>query len=525
MLAVNGFDGHVAARLLDFFGQATPWHRRLWNPGLVLTLRETLEASEAVRFAVLSKSSLQLLCNSTMKLAGVDPGAGSSKQKSLLQQCLQARFQHGGRLDHEIVQQVTRDISENYLARWARSLGDAKCRPHPERTARSIASHLLDAGFSSDYLHRWWTFRIYYESGYQSLADLAEEAHKLVKLPPREYELMIGFKQNLPQQQGGGPSSFADAPTVSRWLREKQFDVSGVRQKGGIIMKVEARDPRSAVEIAEEAFDKLSARVAVGTRGHLKTTETVWIAGQKDLFKFGSRSRSVEVHALQREGQVYSQAKPGIVDAAIELLAPLASSSPSVAVAGGWAAIEALLSEPGDRGVAADRMASLVACSFPRAELTLLSYKVENENKDIADTLKRCSCNRDRAHVLATAIQKAKSSVKLSSESDKAALHRMRHLLTNPYDVLLDIEGHVMSALRRLYRQRNIVLHWGRTDAVALRASLRTAAPLVGAGMDRIAHAWFVEGTRALELTARASIALRTAGSTNERSCVDLLAQ
>jgi hypothetical protein len=42
--------------------------------------------------------------------------------------------------------------------------------------------------------------------------------------------------------------------------------------------------------------------------------------------------------------------------------------------------------------------------------------------------------------------------------------------------------------LRRLYRQRNLVLHWGRMNAVGLRAALRTAAPLVGAGMDRIAH-------------------------------------
>jgi|SRR5579871_294690 len=78
-------------------------------------------------------------------------------------------------------------------------------------------------------------------------------------------------------------------------------------------------------------------------------------------------------------------------------------------------------------------------------------------------------------------------------------------------------------AFLRLYRQRNLVLHGGKTDGVALRASLRTAAPLVGAGMDRIAHAWYVDGLSPLELAARARISLDTVGSADSRKCVDLL--
>ena len=65
----------------------------------------------------------------------------------------------------------------------------------------------------------------------------------------------------------------------------------------------------------------------------------------------------------------------------------------------------------------------------------------------------------------------------------------------------------------RLYRQRNMVLHGARMDAVALRASLRTAAPLVGAGIDRIIHAHYVGKVAPLPLTARAQIALATIGT------------
>jgi hypothetical protein len=94
---------------------------------------------------------------------------------------------------------------------------------------------------------------------------------------------------------------------------------------------------------------------------------TAWVANEQRPFKLTRRTRKVQVRALEREAQIYSASNPSIVDAALELLAPLQASSPSAAVAGGWAAIEALLSEPTDHAIAAERLASLVACSFPRA--------------------------------------------------------------------------------------------------------------------------------------------------------------
>src|SRR5207253_4317600 len=117
------------------------------------------------------------------------------------------------------------------------------------------------------------------------------------------------------------------------------------------------------------------------------------------------RRRRVEVHALHREDQLYTLGRGSIVDAAIELLGPLDSGSPGPAITGAWAAIEALLSGPGDDDVvAADRLASLVACSFARAELTALSYSVEKRGGDVADRLSRSETNRDRAALVADAI-------------------------------------------------------------------------------------------------------------------------
>ena len=74
-----------------------------------------------------------------------------------------------------------------------------------------------------------------------------------------------------------------------------------------------------------------------------------------------------------------------------------------------------------------------------------------------------------------------------------------------------------------MYKNRNLVLHWGKTDAVGLQSNLRAAAALVGAGMDRIAHAWFVEKVRPMELAARARYRLETVESPKGPHVVDLL--
>ena len=44
--AENGLSvtASVLARFLDYSGRRTNWQRRLWNPGTVTVLRETLEA-------------------------------------------------------------------------------------------------------------------------------------------------------------------------------------------------------------------------------------------------------------------------------------------------------------------------------------------------------------------------------------------------------------------------------------------------------------------------------------------------
>ena len=243
--------------------------------------------------------------------------------------------------------------------------------------------------------------------------------------------------------------------------------------------------------------------------------------GEGTTFPYGPRPRGVRVKALYREDQLFNESD-STVDAAVELLAHLESSSASAAIAGGWAAIEALLAEPNNRSGAADSLASIVACSFPRAELTVLSYVAERTCPDLQAELRACTENRDRAFVIARAIAGGHT-LNLARHSDRAAHLRMEKLLNSPSKVLSDLQAHVADAFHRLYRQRNLILHGGKTNGVALAGSLRTASKLVGAGMDRIAHASYVRGIRPIELASRSKSAIILVPEGDPLACVNLL--
>ena len=224
MIDVNvKYESHVGARLLDFFGSTTPWHRSLWTLGLVLTLNELLEVTEAVRRAILRQNSVEDLSRLAMSLAGTDPGAEAAEQRRTLQAALRTELRYQG-MDYRVVQQLVADIEPKYLSRWAASLR-TDARAKPERTARAIAGHLLDAGFSADFLHRWWSYKLRYEPEIRLLADIVEDAHALALKPSREYEVLVAFSA-FTKRHDSMPAGWLDAPDVSQWLRKRNVDVS-----------------------------------------------------------------------------------------------------------------------------------------------------------------------------------------------------------------------------------------------------------------------------------------------------------
>lgn len=520
MPIVDAFGRQVVSRLLDFFSDGTPWYRRLWSSSALLALEEVLEASHAVRAGIVSEDLFGAAVAVALSLVGPDPGVGSKEAKKALQQALKKTLVPDG-VDFHVVKAAAERCRNAYLRLWRDSVATA---PYPgaERTARAIAAHLLDAGFSLRHLHRWCTYQVNSTDGANSLPELINAAAEMYAKPIDEFSVLVSF-QGIPKTKSGLPSNHMSAEEVVNWLAVQGMNSAGVQQNGALLFRVPARDPWAAVEKAVDTVENLSARVALGTDARLIPARFAWVEGIQRRFNSGRRNRRVQVRALHREDKLYTVEDASIVDAALLLIGALNAGPPSTATAAGWAAVEALLTGPADADVlAGTRLASLVACSFPRAELTALSYKLQNARHPIAEELRRCNTNRERAKLVARYIAD-NDALPLDDESDKAAVQRMATLLRNPYESFRDIHNHVSAVFTRMYKNRNLVIHWGKTDAIGLASNLRCAAPLVGAGVDRIAHAWFVERVRPMELAARARLGLETVGAPDGIHPVDLL--
>lgn len=530
MLVGDAYDNHVAARLLDFFGTGTPWQRRLWVIGLVLGIRELLEAADAAADRVLSWGSVVSLASELARLAGRDAVIASSPLEAPLNAVL-VKIQQEKELDPrgheaEVLRGLLAKIDPDYLTRLALVIQDPRKRPKPERAARSIASHLLDSGYSATFLNQWWTYRVKSGQVSRSLADLVGEADGLLRGAANTFDALVAFESiSSSPSHPVTAANWRSSGDVRTWLARNGFPRSNIRQQGGLLLTITARDGWAAAELASELVEQTVARFALGSRGRVRAFPHVWIRGQKHPFPVGRPKRGVEVHALQREDRLFATSASDKMDAAIELLGPLENGPPAPAVSGGWSALETLLTGAGDseKGVAAERLATIIACSFSRAELTTLSYSHKAAAQDAVMTALNAATTQLQRASIVLAELRAGRALQLADASDLAAQVRIRDVLANPRERLQDIRLHAAASLRRLYRQRNLVVHGGRLTSVALRAALRATAPLVGAGVDRLAHAWFTHETQPIVLAARSKVSLDTVGSTHGTDLAQLL--
>lgn len=525
----DAYADHVGARLLDFFADTTPWARRLWDAGSVLTLRELHEAAEWVDRQVLSAKALAWLAQDVEKLVGKDRGIGDRELRQQLQGVLRSTVLRDSR-HHRRLLQLTDMIEEGYLDRWRSELDTAKC-PSPERLSRAVAAHLLDRGYAMGYLHRWARGLV---RGGASLGDLFDAAQGLASSTPQTFEVLVPFV-SVPKSNelAAGLPSWRDARAAAAWLVAHGGAPQGVRQSGAFVFELRAMDPYAAAAAAALIVDRMLARssYARSLGGDLEPVGRVWVGDHNVSAQLRPPQRGAHVLSLVAERRLYAVQERTALDDALELAAPLNDGSPGPAITGGWAAVEALLVAPRDpedakdgRGaVAADRMAALVAASWPRSELTALSYRHLPDQVDrLATELKNAESNRARSRLVANAIA-AERPLALKSPAEIAAASRMGALVAEPRATLRDVRGHVATTLRRLYRQRNIVVHGGATGALARDVTLRTAAPLVGAGLDRLVHAQLADDVRPLELAERASIGLALVGGPDGPHVVDVL--
>lgn len=520
----------MAARLFDFLHRRTPWHRRLWGVGTVLGLHEVVEYSRVRRQANLPPDGLKYVAATMQREIIQDPG--STPFVDEIVEILNSGDRIGPNEEYRL-EHLAQRVDDGYLERCAAAIESVE-PPPVERTSRAIAAHLLDRGFSSDHLYRWLDSDRH-RHRHPDLARILNDAETMSRTTAaRSYEVVVpcfipGRPTRLP-----GAVRWMDARETAERLAQLRPNQSKPRQGGAFVLTVTERDPWAAVEAANELIARVAARVQVGRPGAetVRTAGVAYVAGNEREFQLLPPRRQLDVHALHRQGAVFDidPAESRQLDDALELAAYLETGSAGAAVTGGWAAIEGLLLHPGERRhvTAADRLAGIVACSVGRAELTPLAFQhQECGDDDLAEDLRAmdaASSNYERVRLVEQHVRQG-GCLTLPDASDQAALSRVTAIIKDPAGHLRRIRQYIQETFRRLYNQRNLVMHGGSFRSIALSATLRTAPPLVGAGLDRLVHAQL--GTNRplspLAMSARAEAELSLVGSDGGSLIVDLL--
>jgi hypothetical protein len=523
VLVSKPYDLAISARMLDFFAAETQWQRKLWDIGACLSLRELVEATTAVADGALTSETVAWLKGSVMSLVGPDVGLGSRQERSALTGALKSDLVANG-FHARLIRQIAETAESQYLSRWVAELRLAD-QIGTERVARALAGHVLGLGFSPAYLHRWWTYQVRHASDVMTIADVIDALRKRAQQPSVAHDVIVPLARATERVRE--VPGWLDAETAGGILTKlNKKPVAGLA--GAIRADVVARDPGAAVESMADRIDRFVARITLGGRGeNLTPLPYVWAAGPARPHERMRlrRRRGLEIPVLVRREEPITGSVAPRIDASLELLGPVDQGSAAPAAAGGWAAVETLLTAPGDRGKvqAADRLASLVACSFPRAELTELAHHflADPTDAELARDIEGQTTNTGRAGALAKHL--AVSELRFADGADQAAADRMRRILSAPHSGLRDVEEHVQRVIRRLYRVRNLVLHNAATDSLTLAAALQTAAPLLGAGIDRIVRGAVLQGIEPLDLAARARLVLEDADNKGPGDFADLL--
>ncbi len=519
------YSRHFRARFADFTDPKTPWSRRLWDLGTFLALEELYDSGIWMDRQVLAPTAVRWLARDLGARLGQDRALGTPELRRQLTQCLGSDLtvRSDGRRRLRQVMDLAR---LGYVDRWAALTADVS-PPQAERAARAVTAHLLDAGHSLVGLRRWLTNR----SGL-SAVDLLTEAASLIDAPPRNFTIWVSVIELPGVEQLAVPlAHFRLRDNLDRHVRE-QF---GTRLKkeltGAFRYVVQARDAERAVEVVAEVVARMRARSRfAGPVGRIVVGSSAYVEEERRFIELRGPRRGAAVMSLVAEGQLFAVGPADTdtpvrhaIDDALELAASLTSGALAPAISGSWSALEALLTVAKDtdekegKVVAATRAARLVACSWPRAELTALSYQIEPKGavgEGLVARLDAAETNRDRSAIVAEELRTRRGLPLKRSwrlDSDISAVARMNALLDNPAAVLGQVNSYLEASLRRMYRCRNVIVHGGATRSDVLDSTLRVVAPLVGATLDRLAHAHLVVDTEPLHLATRADLAISMA--------------
>lgn len=490
------------------------WQRRSWQPGTILLLKELVEAAQWTARGVLSDEATQRLRGEAVAALKIDSGLNSGAVRAHLHDILRTPIKYHSQSRREL-ERLIAHLETSYIPAWK---AQAAKSFNVERASRFLSAHLQDIGYSHSYLRKKESL-----GAARTAEELIEAVGYLADRPKRSYVGWVALKS---------APNIVELKSSAAWVpaRELTEVVHRAGSKvpreaiGGMRFAVSACDPISAVAEIRRDLRRFVGRTRLVRKS--EKFEYYPIVYFEDQPPVSLKKPSIPVHvtSIARAGVVYSEPSddpvPAAIDDALELASFLHGASVPAAVSNAWAAIESLLIDPeesareaGGRVIAADRAAAVTAVAWLRAELTPLSHrlsKLEGLDPILANAL-RVSGDNNKLRCAALIDHWGRVECANIDHVDRAAINRMSSLIDDPKGVLSRVEKYMKNSFRRLYRQRNLVMHGGALRSVALDATARTTGPLVGALLDRLSVAAYVDGVDPLQSVANSQSLLKLA--------------
>lgn len=298
---VNPLDQIAVSRLLEFLSDKKPWHRSLWGVSVVLAMEELWEACVALREGYLSEAAVRRMASALQKRMGKHPAFSDEEKHFLRQQLRQVPRAEGAA--HFGIRELSCRVTTDYLKRWGQAVAAGTFSI--EHFARSVASYLLDQGFSGKYLHSFIKARLDAPEPI-SLTELCDALHaEMLESPRREFKVLLAFT-SLPALPNGIPSSWLRGQAVTAWLKDRNFDTTGVRAAAGAVLNVQARDVIGAAQAARNESDRYASRALIATGKPLNRIPMLWVEGSAAPSFMTETPRGVSVKELLREDRVFS---------------------------------------------------------------------------------------------------------------------------------------------------------------------------------------------------------------------------
>lgn len=479
------------------------WTATLFRQSSIGLMEELAVAGTQVANGILSGSSFDDLKSQVYSQILTDPGLGSMQARGpmLAQIPRDSKEFVSSSFKHKAWVFSIPKFRENYINCWRNELVSEKYQDAqaplfkgavpPYDAACFLASHLLQLGISRSYWARWLDYRMLHDPQNYTLDDLLREIEEIYTKGPGLFRIMVALARP-PQEDIRSLRNWLPAKSVREWLSEQSLD-GPRRLHGGILYETEQWDLDSALMNVAMAVHRLRQRLLLKTGRAPEFHGKAWIKGvraSRVLPNVSQIGRAlVPGYEFGDDAQAEAAASENRLEVAIDLLQAVLSEPGPGTTGILWAALEGLLAAPGDPD-------KIQVCKRA-ADISLVALVRTSMQVSIGTLVSRCPdeavSQRIRRLGQSGGLAEFEQSIRrgdhdtITHRSTRVMLSHARSLLDA--DVLRAKRIELEQTFRGLYRQRNLILHGGITDAPLLHSIFRSSAPLVTAVVNRYARA------------------------------------